>query len=154
MTCRQATYSGNPASSKKDEVRFWLGDINMARPLWYDAEIEFMVGRTPNTRMAASHLLEIKAQEFARKADIRVGDVSKAYSKAADSMKKFAEGLKEDALKTARPFFGGLSKSGKKDLLDDNDATQPQFYIGQTDNPFAVQMSKDISELYGRVRIP
>lgn len=154
MTCRQATYSGDPATSAKDEVRFWLGDVNMSRPIWFDPEIEFIVVKVPNTRMAASHLLEIKAQEYARKADIRVGDVSKAYTKAADSMKKFADALKDDALKNARPFFGGLSKSGKRSLADDTDATQPQFYIGQTDNPYAVQMNRDLDSLLGRVGTP
>lgn len=154
MTCRRATYSGDPSTSAKDEIRFWLGDINMARPVWLDPEIEFISSKIPNTRMAASHLLEIKAQEFARKSDIRVGDVSKAYGKAADSMLKFANSLKEDALKNARPFFGGLSKSGKRNLHDDLDATQPQFYIGQTDNPYAVQMNDDIAVLFRRTGTP
>lgn len=151
MTCRQATYSGDPAFSKKDEVRFWLGDLNMQRPVWFDPEIEFIVAKIPNTKMAAAHLLEIKAQEFARKSDIKVGDVSKSYSKAADSMKKCADDLRQDALKAAKPFFGGLTKSGKKALLDDDDATQPQFFIGQTDNPYAVQMNRDLNDLYTRV---
>lgn len=151
MVCRQATYSGDPSTSKKDEVRFWLGDTNVDRPLFFDSEVEYVVQKIPNTRMAAASLLEIKAQEFARKADIRVGDVSKSYSKAADSMKKFADSLKDDALKNCRPFFGGLTKSGKLELAGDSDAIQPQFFIGQTDNPFAAQMNRDVTDLYGLV---
>jgi hypothetical protein len=149
MACRTATYSGDPSSSAKDEVRFWLSDLNLDRPLFFDAEIEFTTSLIPNARMAAAQLLELKAGEFARKGDIRVGDVSKAFTKAADSMKKCAQLLREQAVKSAKPFFGGLTISGKQALLERTDDVQPQFFIGQTDNPFAVQMNHDVNDLFG-----
>ena len=152
MACdKRFTYSGDPSKSSKDEVRFLIGDTNKARPLFDDREILFQLTQTPNTKIAGAELLEIKAREFATIADIRVGDVSKSYSKASDSLQARAEDLRKDALKGALPFFGGLSKSGKKALADDQDATQPQFAIGQNDNPFAVQLNRDITNLFGLV---
>jgi len=125
--------------------------MDVTRPLFFDAEIEFTSTRIPNTRMAAAQLLDLKASEFARKSDIKVGDVTKSFSKAADSMKKCAEMLREQALKSAMPFFGGLKISGKIALRERTDDVQPQFTIGQMDNPFAVQLNHDLNELFGRV---
>lgn len=37
------TYSGNPANSKLDWVRFMIGDTNINAPLLQDAEINFLI---------------------------------------------------------------------------------------------------------------
>lgn len=149
MAVDQFTYSKDPSKSAKDEVRFLTTDTVKARALFDDREILFQLTKTPNTRMAAAELLEIKSRELAQKGTIRVGDVSKDFAKAAETMKKCADALRRDALKRARPFFGGLTKSGNLALDQDTDATQPQFGIGQNDNPSAVQLDNDLSALFG-----
>ena len=145
------TYNGDPSSSPVNAVRFLIGDTIRAFVMFDDREIEYQLTETPNHRIAGAELLEKKSYQFARLADERVGDVSKAFSKVAAQMKLCAKDLRNQALKRAKPFFGGLSKSGKRALAQDFDAVQPAFFIGQTDNPFAVQLNRDVEQLFGLV---
>jgi hypothetical protein len=151
VAVEQFTYTGDPGSSTKDEVRFLVGDTIESRALFDDREILWQIGETPNTRIAGAELLLAKANEFARQADVRVGDVSKAFSKVAENMKKCSDKLRHQALKRAKPFFGGLTKSGKRDLNSQVDDVQPAFSIGQTDDPTIAQLNNDVSDLLGLV---
>jgi hypothetical protein len=36
-------YSGNPASSPKDELRFIIGDTNQAEPIMQDEELDYLI---------------------------------------------------------------------------------------------------------------
>ena len=143
------TYSGDPSTNKRDQVRFLIGDTIKSRVLFDDREIDWQLTQTPNERMAGAELLFAKSAEFSTWADTRVGDVSKAFSKVSVNMKICAQRLRNDALKRAKPFFGGLIKSGKVDLAARTDDVQPNFLIGQTDDPTIVQLNKDVNNLFG-----
>ncbi len=114
-----------------------------------DREINAQLAKTPNERLAGAELLDIKARQFARLANEQVGDVSKQFSKVAEQMKLCAKELRDEALKRAKPFFGGLSKDGKRQLALDDDAVQPAFSIGITDDPTATQLNRDLRDLHG-----
>lgn len=143
------SYSGKPGDSDLDAVRFTIGDTIKLRPMFSDDEILYQVTQTPNIKLAGAELLEVKSREFARLADVSVGDVRKAFSKLSESMKKCAEQLRSDAVRLVKPFFGGLTKTGKRALAENIDDVQPAFAIGQTDNPFAVQINRDFEFLRG-----
>lgn len=143
------TYSGDPSESNRDEVRFLIGDTIESRPLFDDREIDFQLTKTPNKKIAGAELLENKARQFAVQADVRVGDVSKAFGKVSENMFKAAADLRADANKRALPFFGGLSISGKEALRERSDDVQPQFSIGQNDNPTAAQLNDSVNSLFG-----
>lgn len=151
MAAKRFTYSGDPSTSPKDEVRFLIGDTIKSQALFDDREIIFQNGKTPDTRMAGAELLLVKSNEFSRQADIRVGDVSKAFSKVSENMLKSSKELREQALKRALPFFGGRTISGKDDLAARTDDVQPAFSIGQTDDLSAVQLNRDVANLFGLV---
>lgn len=148
---KQFTYSGDPSRSTRDEVRFLIGDTIKSRPLFDDREVDYQLTKTPNPQIAGARLLYAKAAEYARQADIRVGDVSKAFSKVSEAMKKCAAELEREALKLAKPFFGGLTKAGKRALAQQTDDVQPQFLIGQNDDPGVVQLNKDVATLWNLV---
>lgn len=150
MTCKKFTYSGDPSKTPRDAVRFLIGDTIKERPMFSDDEVDYQLTQTPGQRIAGAELLEIKSRQWARLADFRVGDVSKSLSKAADAMRKAAKALRADSNKRALPFFGGLSKAGKLSLEADEDAVQPQFLLGMTDN-IAVQMNRDINAVWSLV---
>lgn len=149
MAGKAATYSGDPSTSPKDAIRFWTGDTKGL--LFTDREIKYVSDQTPNVKIAAAELLEAKANEFAQKADIRVGDVQKSFSEIAENMRKAAKDLRCDATRRALPFFGGLTKSGKRALAARTDDVQPAFAIGEFDSPWAVQLNSDLSVLQGLV---
>lgn len=130
-------------------MRFIIGDTIRSRPMFDDKEITFQISKTPNLRIAGAELLEIKARQFARLVDFSVGEVSKSMSKVSESMFKAAKQLRDEALKRALPFFGGLTKSGKRELTQRTDDVQPQFSIGMTDDPTAIQLNRDIDALLG-----
>ncbi len=144
----RATYSGDPASSTLDALRFLIGDTITDRFMFTNPEIEYALGEQPDPRIAGADLLEIKSRQYARLADFKVGDVSKAYSKLSEQMKAVAEDLRKRALTSVVPFFGGLTYAGKEDLNSRIGDVQPQFFIGQTDSPSVAQLSEDRSYLY------
>jgi len=135
------TYGGDPSVSSRDAVRFTAGDTVKEVAVFDDREIDYQLSETPNVRLAAAAMLEAKAAEYSRKGYITVGDVAKDYSKAAEAMLATATRIRNQALSRALPFFGGLTKSGKEELAQDADAVQPNFFIGETDNPEAVQLN-------------
>lgn len=147
MACKRFTYSGDPSNGTLDEVRFLTGDTVRARAMFGDSEVLYQLSKTPNPKLAGAELLEVKARQFARLADERVGDVSKSLSKLSKQMKECAADLRRDATRLVRPFFGGLTISGKQNLASDPDAVQPSYSVGMTDYPGVVQLNRDLDYL-------
>jgi hypothetical protein len=134
------TYGRNPARSNRDAVRFFTGDVDRESAFLDDDEIDWSLTDSPNPRMAAAVLLDNLATRFSRKADISVGQVSKTFSGIADALRERAKNLREEASRrSALPFFGGLTISGKNDLDERTDDVQPHFRLKQFDNPLARQ---------------
>lgn len=147
---KKFSYSGDPSSSSLDAVRFLIGDTTQEIALFDDREILYQISQIPNLKLAGAELLEVKAREFARQADISVGDISKSLSSVSENLFKAADKLKNDAGKSALPFFGGLSQSGKTALAASTDDVQPSFYRNMMDNPQAPQFDEldDDSDLF------
>jgi len=138
------TYSGDPANSPRDAVRFLVGDTNLLRPLLDDREIDYAIAQNPNPNLAAALLSEHLFGKFAAQADITVGPVSKSFSKAAELMKAKADQLRAEACRNARPSFPAIAVSSKRVLEENTDLTKPSFVIGLADNPFAVQLNHSL----------
>lgn len=148
---KRFTYDGDPASSALNEVRFVTGDTVRERPMFDDREIEYQLTKIPNPKLAGAELLDIKARQFARLADTKVGDCSKSFSQVAKQMKECAADLRKDAVRLVNPFFGGLTVSGKADLANETAAVQPAFPLGITDHYGAVQLNQQLDRLWGMV---
>lgn len=134
------TYGRNPGRSLRDAVRFFTGDVDRESAFLDDDEIDFALTDTPNPRMAAAVLLDELAARFSRKGDVTVGQVSKSFGDVADKLRQRARDLREEASRrTALPFFGGLTISGKNNLDERTDDVQPHFRMKQFDNPLAQQ---------------
>jgi hypothetical protein len=134
------SYSGDPASSQKDEVRFLMGDTDTNDQLVLDAEINYSLGTQPDPTLAAALVLRSLAAKYARYANEKIGDVSE---NASDLSKAFAARAKEldpggqtlGASLLVLPSFGGQYISEKQALAEDTDAIQPSFNKGQYDYP-------------------
>lgn len=103
-----ATYSGDPASSTLDEVRFLIGDTTVTDALFQNDEITYLLtGRTP--RQAAIAACQTLARRFARlpgsrsigEVSISYGDLSKRYAELALAMKN------ETSSFAATPYLSG-----------------------------------------------
>lgn len=135
------SYGGDPSASDIDAVRFLVGDTNADRPLLDDREVEFAISQEPDPNLAGAILAEHLFGLFSAKGNIKVGPVSKDYSKVAEMFKKKADQLREAACRSALPSFPATHHS-TKDVLDENtDLVRPNFLVGLSDNPFAVQIN-------------
>ncbi len=131
------TYTHDPSRSGLDAVRFYTGDVERSSAMLDDREIEFALTQNPTPKIAAAVLLEQLAARYARKADISVGQVSKALGAVSDKLAKRAKELRSSV--NVAPFFGGLTISGKQELDGRTDDVQPHFKIGQFDDREAGQ---------------
>lgn len=141
------TYTGDPSASELQEVRFYTGDTNRNRPLLHDKEILFAISKYPNPLIAAAVLCEHLMGRFASEADVRVGEVSKSFSKISEAFKKKADQLRTEAASGATVSFPATRHSTKDPLDEDEDLTRPSFAIGMADNPYAVQINEELDRI-------
>ncbi len=133
-------YSGDPADSDRDSVRFLAGDTFTEDQLVSDEEIAYAISRFSTLELAAALVLRSLAAKFSRMVTNRVGEVSsncsdlaKAYSDRADELDP--GGITTSSGMIVIPKFGGLSISEKETLDTDTDAVQPAFTKGMNDIP-------------------
>jgi len=93
------TYSGNPKSSPKDEVRFLIGDTDDSEPLLQDEEIKYILTVTPSAGTssynygAAAVAAKSIAAKFARERDKTVGSLSLRKAQRYDQYLALANDL-------------------------------------------------------------
>ena len=137
-----ATYSGNPASSPSDSVRFLIGDTDMTAPLLQDEEILWEISLwTPINggdpfRVGAA-CCEAIASKYAGEVSISADGVNYSGQQLQDKYMKLSATLEDrykqmQALQGA-PYAGGIlvfdfPQFGTK---------TPSFGIGKDDNPWA-----------------
>jgi hypothetical protein len=139
------TYSGNPASSVKDAVRFEIQDTNANAQLLQDAEIVYAISQeAPNTPpsegevlSASARCMEVLQRLFAAQADTEIGSLKETYSKQAEVYAKRASELRKRAQGMHAPWAGGLSESEKQVREENTDRVPPLFKKGQFSSPYA-----------------
>jgi hypothetical protein len=102
------TYSGDPANSARDKVRFLIGDTDTTNQLLNDAEIAFLLTQwNDDAYVAASHACDSLSAKFAAKSDYSksVGDlsISTQYGAQADRYKALGASLASQAAQSAPP---------------------------------------------------
>lgn len=129
------TYSGNPAASTSDTVRFLVGDTQSADPLTTDEEIAWALSQNSDSAYAAAAwVAKAISAYFARLAEsTEIGPIKINYGKRADTYEKKAADLESRVnaqFNSIIPYAGGISKTDK-DSLDQDNATV--FRIGEMD---------------------
>lgn len=131
------SYSGDPAASDLDEVRFLVGDTDTTDQLVSNEEVAWSIANSAGTIQAAATLCEALASKFAREVDKSIGSLSVSAASRSGHFSARAAALRVQAIALCEVFVGGLSISGKQALDLDADAVQPAFRVGQDDNPRA-----------------
>jgi len=125
------SYSGNPSSSGKDEVRFLVQDTDSNDPMASDEEILFMLAEQGTPLPAAAALARVLAFRYARACDTAIGDYRVSLSAIAERYRALAKDLAgKAALAGAVPYAGGISASDKLRQEGDADRTAPAFRRG------------------------
>ena len=130
------TYSGDPASSDRDAVRFLIGDTDSTDQLLQDAEVSFCIAQAgPNLYQAAHDAAYAIASKFSRMATSKsVGDLSLSYSDRAKAFFDLANELLELGARREPPT-PWISPSN---IVRATDKTVPpsngtEFYTGEFD---------------------
>jgi len=144
------SYSGNPASSPLDEMRFVLGDttpntgLDPNNELLQNEEINYALNKYPDFFTAAVVLCEAIIAKFTRMVDETTGDESVSASQRAEQFRKMAEDLrKKIGFSTLLLYAGGTSKAADQQLNSDTDRVKPQFEVGMDDNPYAAERGQE-----------
>lgn len=131
------TYTGNPADSDRDAVRFRIGDTNESDWQLQDEEIDYLLVDTP-VALAAVRACKALAAHYARQVDKSVDGFRLSASQRQQHYLDLAKTISQEAgLDVPAVSFrvGGLSRADQATADSDEDLIQPDFRIGQFDNP-------------------
>ena len=135
------TYSGNPAASDNDWIRFQIQDRG---PVYSDDAFHFqneeiaskLVDDAGNRLLAAGHLLQIWAIDLAQNPNFRIGRFSEDWAEAVKGMNTKAKELIAEAMAgMTDAFVGGVSVTDKANRSANTDRTKGAFHRGQFSDP-------------------
>lgn len=123
------TYSGDPQSSAKDEVRFLVGDTDTRDQLLQDAEISYLLSKYNNAPLnSAIRACEIIAAKFSRLCDEAVGQVRLSLSQKYKHYIDLRDALTARmAIEDCTPYAGGISVCDKETNAANPDRVKPDF---------------------------
>lgn len=131
------TYSGDPASTSRDAVRFLIHDTDSSDPLMTDSEILWLLSQSNDSVYQAAHdACYVLAGHFARKADMSksVGDLSltTTYSNRSAMYTELADKFME--LSARREVPTPWAKADNMAATSDRTTyTGSDFVLGQFD---------------------
>ncbi len=132
-------YSGNPAASDKDAVRFLIQDTQANRPLLQDEEIAWLLTQEANGFTAAAMCCDILVARGGAVSSKHVGPLSLTYD--PKFYLELAATLRSRGLAYQVPYIGGISIADKQINDTNPDAVSPRFFRGMFDNVRATQPS-------------
>ncbi len=142
------TYSGNPALSQRDALRFMVGDTDDSNQQLQNEEIDYLLTQYETVNMAAIQACYYLASLYARKIDQSVGKVKYSYGKLQDKYIKLAETIKDKQNEfPSAPYCGGISKSDKEANVEDTDRVKPAFSKDLHGSPYT-DSKKDRYSIY------
>jgi hypothetical protein len=122
------TYSHNPASGPRDQVRFLIGDTDSSDPLLYDGEIDWLNSQYGSPMHAAIRACETIISKFSRQADESVGQVKITFSQRAKAYNTTLSMLRARlAMEDSAIYAGGISVSDKQTQDQNSDRVRPDF---------------------------
>lgn len=133
------TYSGKPANSTRDAVRFTVGDVDPEDKQLGDQEVEYLLSKNGDSILLASiEACNILAAKYARLVDKNFSDTSEnlgtRYQHYLDLAKRLKSEMGSSPSSPATAFVGGLSEGGKEIYTQDDDIVQPAFTRGLHDD--------------------
>lgn len=132
------TYSGNPSSSLHDQVRFLMGDTNIAEPKLADEEVNFLLSEWVDPYLAAAagadQLANTAASWFTYMAD----GTSMSLSEAQAKYQTMAGWLRQQYRRRNRPgavYAGGVDRGDHEINAADDSVMHGSFALGMHDLP-------------------
>ena len=122
------TYSGDPGSSDRDELRFKIQDVDTDCQLFSDEELDYILNKTGSVCAAALDAVTTLLSRFAGYCDEAVGQVKITYSQKYEQYRLLKQELESDlAISGGGIYAGGISISDKELTVQDTDRVEPEF---------------------------
>ena len=140
------TYSGDPSTSSRDEIRFLVGDTDSTDQLIENEEIDYVLvvhadpGASQNNYTAASVVAGAIAAKYAKKMNKSVGGLSLPWQQRFESYQRLAQEL--SAMAKHGPTGKRPQSLGSPVLLGGGDK-----YLGTDDTPLSYTDS-DVDIVY------
>ena len=116
------SYSGDPNQSKRDAVRFVIGDTDTNDQLISDEEVDYLVTLHGTLNRSASECCRAIAAKFARNMNRSIGGLSADFSAKYRQYMELANSLmSKEELEPVGPFISGYKRSEKESRELDND---------------------------------
>lgn len=133
------TYSGDPASSSRDAVRFLIGDTDSTDAQLQDTEIAYLLTQDPTPAKAAANAARAIAAKYGRLVDFAVGDLRYSYAQRQKAYLDLAAQLEAQAAVSGSIQFKatGISRADKEAAREMEDRVKPAFTRETMDNPRA-----------------
>lgn len=129
------SYSGDPATSTRDAVRFLIGDTDTNDQLISNEEINYFVTEFGNARRSASEAARSIAAKFARLMNRSIGGLSADFSAKYRQYLELADSLlSKEEMKPVTLYISGYSKSAKEAVELDSDRESTFSRKGIMDN--------------------
>lgn len=128
------TWTGDPAASTIEKIRFEINDRDSAKPKFTDAEIEYAYDEEHSILNAAARLCEQLQVRYCDAASRTMGPLRVDMSNLANLYVDKAKALRKRAMAYAEPYVGGISETKKDTFEADSDLIQPTFEKGMHDN--------------------
>ena len=133
------TYTGDPAGSSRDKVRFLIQDTVNTGHLLEDEEIAWLLTEWADVYDAAAHAADILAAKFAGQADYSksVGDLSlsETHSAQVERYQQVATNLRLMCQRRYVPTWVANAEALKSTTDRTVDTHNTDAYLGQFDNP-------------------
>lgn len=132
------TYSGDPAGSNRDAVRFLVGQTSSSDSfILYDTEVDFSIAEESNNYGAAALLAESLASKYSGALNKKkVGDLELEYSDRATEYRNKGKSLRALAAAKVGPYMGGQTVAEKNTDRNNTAMVQPAFSVGMMDQGF------------------
>jgi hypothetical protein len=91
------TYSGDPTTSARDELRFWVQDVDSNMPLLSDNELDYLLGAYQSSRIVyiGAVAATILATKFGTEVSVGADGVNVSVSELSEKWFRIAEQLRD-----------------------------------------------------------
>jgi len=121
------TWSGDPANSNLEAIRFLIDDTASSNAKFQDAEINYAYSEEGSVYGAVAMLCEQLSSKYASEPSRSLGPLRVDNSELASKYSNMAKLFRKKAMAYATPYCGGISESDKESYEDDSDVIQPIF---------------------------
>ena len=128
------TWTGDPAASVIEQIRWEINDIDSTNAKFQDAEIQYAYDQENTIFNASARLCETLQARYSDASSRTMGPLKVDMSELAKMYAYKAKALRKRAVTYGQPYVGGQSVTKEEIFEDDTSLKQPVFSKGMMDN--------------------